>query len=92
MHGRTGHECPEYLPSAKTAGTVEQSDCMGLLTITTCLNLSSEQLCETRDGSPRLPVPDSSYGLCGHKATFEEVEEEEGGSACLARENEHKQE
>ena len=30
------------MPSAKTAGTVAQSDCMGLLTSPTCLNLSSE--------------------------------------------------
>ena len=25
-----------------------------------------------------LPVPNSLYGLCGHKATFEEVEEGRG--------------
>ena len=30
------------MPSAKTAGTVAQSDCMSLLTSTICLNLSSE--------------------------------------------------
>ena len=29
-----------------------------------------QELCESRGGRPGLPVPNSPYGLCGHKATF----------------------
>ena len=38
-------------------------------------------MCESprgRPGPPVLTVPNSLYGLCGRKATFEEEEEEEG--------------
>ena len=28
------------------------------------------ELCESRGGHPVLPVPNSPYGLCGHKATL----------------------
>ena len=28
------------------------------------------ELCESRDGRPGLPVPNSPYGLCGRKATL----------------------
>ena len=27
-------------------------------------------LCESRGGRPGFPVPNSPYGLCGHKAKF----------------------
>ena len=27
------------------------------------------ELCESRGGRPRLPVPNGPYGLCGRKAT-----------------------
>ena len=27
-------------------------------------------MCEGRGGRPGLPVPNSLYGLCGHKATL----------------------
>ena len=30
------------------------------------------ELCKSRGGRPRLPVPNSSYGLFGRKATLEE--------------------
>ena len=29
----------------------------------------AQELCESRGGRPGLPVPNSPYGLCGHKAT-----------------------
>ena len=31
----------------------------------------ARELCERRGGRPGLPVPNSPYGLCGRKATFE---------------------
>ena len=30
----------------------------------------AQELCEGRGGRPGLPVPNSPYGLCGHKATL----------------------
>ena len=30
----------------------------------------AQELCESRGGGPGLPVPNSSYGLCGRKATL----------------------
>ena len=33
-------------------------------------NFRDHKLCESRDGRPGLPVPNSSYGLCGRKATL----------------------
>ena len=33
---------------------------------------AAQELCESRDGCPGLPVPRSPYGLRGRKATFEE--------------------
>ena len=30
----------------------------------------AQKLCGSRGGCPGLPVPDSPYGLCGHKATL----------------------
>ena len=33
------------------------------------------ELCESRGSRPGLPVPNSLYGLCGRKATFEEEKE-----------------
>ena len=35
-------------------------------------NSRAQELCESRGGSPGLPVPNSPYGLCGRKATVEE--------------------
>ena len=32
----------------------------------------AQGLCESRGGRPGLPVPNSPYGLCGRKATFNE--------------------
>ena len=32
--------------------------------------LRAQELCESRDGRPGLPVPNSSYGLCGRKAVL----------------------
>ena len=32
-------------------------------------------MCESRGGRPGLPVPNSPYGLCGHKATMSTSEE-----------------
>ena len=34
---------------------------------------TAQELCESRDGRPGLPVPNKSYGLCGRKAALEEV-------------------
>ena len=31
------------------------------------LNFRAQELCESRGGRTRLPVPNSSYGLCGRK-------------------------
>ena len=36
------------------------------------LGQSSKADCESRSGRPGFPVPNSSYGLCGRKATIEE--------------------
>ena len=33
------------------------------------LFLKVQKLCESRGGRPGLPVPNSLYGLCGHKTT-----------------------
>ena len=33
----------------------------------------TQKLCGSRDGRPGLPVPSSSYGLCGRKATLNET-------------------
>ena len=41
--------------------------------------VSAQELCESRGGHPGLPVPNSPYGLCGRKATFEEEELHESG-------------
>ena len=30
----------------------------------------AQGLCESRGGRPELPIPDSPYGLCGHKVTL----------------------
>ena len=30
----------------------------------------TQELCESRDGRPGLLVPNSPYGLCGHKAAL----------------------
>ena len=30
----------------------------------------SQELCESGGGRPRIPVPNSPYGLCGRKATL----------------------
>ena len=38
---------------------------------------TAQELCESWGGRPGLPVPNSPYGLCGHKAAFEEEEEED---------------
>ena len=42
-------------------------------------SLRVQELCESRDGRPELPVPNSPYGLCGRKAT---LEREEWTAAC----------
>ena len=34
------------------------------------LNFRAQELCESRGGRNGLPVPNSSYGLCGRKATL----------------------
>ena len=36
----------------------------------TFLAIRAHELCESRGGRPGLPVPDSPYGLCEHKATL----------------------
>ena len=33
----------------------------------------AQELCESRGGRPGLPVPNKHDGLCGRKATLEEV-------------------
>ena len=42
---------------------------------------SSGAVCESRDGRPGFPVPNSPYGLCGRKATLivQELCESRGG-------------
>ena len=34
--------------------------------------IRAQELCESRDGRPGLPVPNSLYGFCGRKATLNE--------------------
>ena len=34
------------------------------------VDLRARELCESRGGRPGLPVPQSSFGLCGCKATL----------------------
>ena len=33
----------------------------------------AQELCKSQGGRLGLPIPDSPYGLCGRKATLEEV-------------------
>ena len=43
----------------------------GYITYRYCTNTSRAQaLCESQGSHPGLPVPNSPYGLCGHKATL----------------------
>ena len=44
-----------------------------LWTLSTMFTLTfrAQELCESRGGRPGLPVPNSPYGFCGRKATFE---------------------
>ena len=43
---------------------------------------NQQELSGSRGGRSGLPVPNTNslYGLCGHKATFDEKEEELGGA------------
>ena len=34
----------------------------------------AQELCESRDGRPRLPVPNKPHGFCGCKATLNQIE------------------
>ena len=34
------------------------------------MDIRAQELCESRGGRPGLPVLNSPYGLCGHKATL----------------------
>ena len=45
----------------------------------------AQELCESRDGHPRLPVHNSLYGLCGRKATLNSAEPilAEFGGKCV---------
>ena len=52
------------------------------------LALTVKELCESRDGRPGPPVPNSPYGLCGRKATLnylraQELCESRGGRPGL---------
>ena len=38
-----------------------------------CQCFRAQELCESRGGRPRLPVPNNPYGLCGRKATLSEM-------------------
>ena len=38
------------------------------------MQIRAQELCESRGGRPGLPVPNSSYGLYGRKATLEVTE------------------
>ena len=35
-----------------------------------CQSSTAQELCESRGGRPGLPVPNSPYCFCGHKATL----------------------
>ena len=35
-------------------------------------SVRAQELCESQGGHPGLPVPNSPYSLCGHKATLNE--------------------
>ena len=47
-----------------------------LCTRARCLLKKTQELCENGGGRPGLPVPNSPSGLCGRKATSEEVQTE----------------
>ena len=34
------------------------------------VGIRAQELCESRGGRPRLPVPNKPYGPCGRKATL----------------------
>ena len=36
-------------------------------------SVRAQELCDCQGGHPGLPVPNSPYGLCGHKATLNEA-------------------
>ena len=36
----------------------------------------AQNLCESRDDRPGLPVPNKPYGFCGRKATLNQPEKE----------------
>ena len=42
-----------------------------------------QDLCESRGGRPGLPVPNSPYGLCGHKATLKLTVRESDLRSCV---------
>ena len=46
-------------------------------------HLRAEELCESRDGRPGLPVPRSPYDLYGRKATLEKEEEDAASTATM---------
>ena len=47
-------------------GFLDQHSCL----VCMCGQSRVQELCESRGGHPGLPVPNSPYGLCGHKATL----------------------
>ena len=46
-------------------------------------NCATASVCESGGGRPGLPVPDSPYGLCGRKATLNELQSLRGGRPGL---------
>ena len=38
--------------------------------VSAIVSYRAQELCESRGAHPRLPVPNSSYSLCGRKATL----------------------
>ena len=55
--------------------------------VTACGSTAAWKLCESRGGRPGLPVPNSTFGLCGRKATLknraQELCESRGGRPGL---------
>ena len=43
----------------------------------------AQELCESRGGRPRPPVPNIPYRLCGSKATLEEEEDRSQSSGAV---------
>ena len=62
-----------FLPVPNAGCVILYLNVRSVAPLSSCpVNQKGKALCESRGGHPGLPVPNSLYGLCGHKATLEE--------------------